>query len=311
VEEQNRKVNFICKAITGSELSKMTSFPFVEHKQLESLFSPEYEQGHLKELIPSSLLEGIDLSWRGDASLDEILKMPLGSFDATPYMEGNNVDNHQGAWQYYMAIPQAFEATPVGGSEVRQYDDVTADVAQILEGAAPGDAFESTTVASAMRQGVDVAQILQDTAPGVQPPRFIMSQDYAVVAPQVTPGIDHLSNSVVYHHHPADPSPLYPTSNVATIPHQQDAFDMDPVIVPRPMDVCFGLLDYPGTNHWRAILQDLSDHRPCWSTDVYDEMKRRLEPGCRFLICRNSVWYMASEREIRLKSNQRFRDGRK
>jgi hypothetical protein len=97
--------------------------------------------------------------------------------------------------------------------------------------------------------------------------------------------------------------------NVAS-PRQANDVDFETRVVPIPTDVLFGVLDYPGTNDWRASLSRLFLIHQVWSTNVYHEMRRELADR-RYLIYRNLRWYLATEGEIRCKSSQRFRDIKK
>lgn len=144
----------------------------------------------------------------------------------------------------------------------------------------------------------EVAENLDDSAPGA---RHFM---YPLVAHQGDQGLDRssaLESGSVEHQADAQ---MYPWIGGVPIPRQ----DFDQPVVPIPTDVCFGLIDYPGTNAWRDTLQTLSNQP--WSTEVYFAMRRELA-GRRFLIRRNTIWYLATEDEIYVKSNQRFRDAKK
>lgn len=88
---------------------------------------------------------------------------------------------------------------------------------------------------------------------------------------------------------------------------------------PARKDVCFGLINHPGTKEWRSIVNKLALqlHRN-WSDEVYNSVLDHLG-GCKFWICRDSgskyrkdqEWRLATEEEILERTKQRFRDCRK
>jgi predicted ATPase len=97
-----------------------------------------------------------------------------------------------------------------------------------------------------------------------------------------------------------------------------------PVVRPKPKDICFALINHPGTRAWREKVDNLAMHIDLeWSDRVHQAVKSQLEAeGRRFLVCvkaiegqskgvKNKEWRTATDDEIMLKTKQRFRDRRK
>jgi hypothetical protein len=90
---------------------------------------------------------------------------------------------------------------------------------------------------------------------------------------------------------------------------------------PTRMDVCFGLINHPGTKKWRSIVDNLARQlNRQWSDKKYEQVVLRQLKGCKFWICRDSgpskcrkdqEWREATDEEIMERTKQRFRDCRK
>lgn len=88
---------------------------------------------------------------------------------------------------------------------------------------------------------------------------------------------------------------------------------------PARKDVCFGLINHPGTKNWRSTVDNLAlQHHRKWSNETYEEVLLQLD-GCKFWICGESSskcrqcqdWRVATDEEISDRTKQRFRDCQK
>jgi hypothetical protein len=90
---------------------------------------------------------------------------------------------------------------------------------------------------------------------------------------------------------------------------------------PTRMDVCFGLINHPGTKKWRSTVDNLARQlNRQWSDKKYEQVVLHQLKGCKFWICRDSgpskcrkeqEWREATDEEIMEWTKQRFRDCRK
>jgi hypothetical protein len=97
-----------------------------------------------------------------------------------------------------------------------------------------------------------------------------------------------------------------------------------PVVIPKARDVCFAMINHPGTKAWRETVDSLSARADLdWSINIHHLVKAQMEmEGRSFYVClkqeqhrnkelRNAQWCLASDDEVMQKTRQRFRDFRK
>lgn len=97
-----------------------------------------------------------------------------------------------------------------------------------------------------------------------------------------------------------------------------------PVVIPKARDVCFAMINHPGTKAWRETVDSLSGRADLdWSINIHHLVKAQMEmEGRSFYVClkqeqhrnkelRNAQWCLATDDEVMQKTRQRFRDFRK